>query len=257
MLQALQPKDWHDIRLVFSRHVGFDYFYAFVIKREDGLPVGVGEVILFGNTAWLGNIIVHPDYQRQGLGSLLTSHGIDYARRSHLTSIWLLATEQGAPVYQRLGFHSLGHYLFFNSDTGLTAPDTVRSRRLTPRDYSQVYRLDQQASGEDRKPMLKVALQDGTCTFTAGGHLTGFYLPHLGDGLIIASNPEDGLALLAYRQTTGKSYVVIPEANTWLCHYLSHRHHTLFRTAQLMALGSAKKVWHPEMVYSRIGGYAG
>nr|HQU52760.1 hypothetical protein [Saprospiraceae bacterium] len=82
-------------------------------------------------------------------------------------------------------------------------------------------------------------------------------LPRLGDGLTIATNTEDGLALLTRRQSSGKSYLVIPEANVWLCHYLSHRQYTVFRTAQLMVLGAGKKPWRPEMIFNRIGGYAG
>ena len=256
-LTALQPPDWGDVRLVFNRHLDHDYFHAFVIKRNDGLPVGVGEVIRFNLTAWLGNIIVHPEYQRQGLGGLLTLHGVKYAQHHGLSSIWLLATPQGAPVYERLGFNLHGRYLFYRTDLPLNPPEGVRCRRLKDIDHSQLFHLDQVATGEDRKPMLEVALQGALGTFSSDGRLTGFYLPQLGDGLIVANNQQDGMALLAQRQSNGKSYVVIPEANTWLCNYLAIRHFTVFRTAQLMALGPTKKVWHPEMVYSRIGGYAG
>ena len=258
LLEALQPPDWNDIRLVFSRHLGYEYFFAYVIKREDGLPVGVGEVIRFGTTAWLGNIIVHPDYQRQGLGQTLTKYGINHANSLGITQIWLLATAQGAPVYRRLGFLDQGRYLFIKTGIPLEQAGSNKLRRIKKQDHPQVFNLDQLASGEDRSQMLSPFLSDGmVTTSTENKSITGFYLPRLGDGLTIATNTEDGLALLTRRQSSGKSYLVIPEANVWLCHYLSHRQYTVFRTAQLMVLGAEKKPWRPEMIFNRIGGYAG
>lgn len=57
-----------------------------------------------GITATLLNVWTHPDYRRRGLATQLIRALIDEARQAGVSNIDLSATEEGRPVYEKLGF---------------------------------------------------------------------------------------------------------------------------------------------------------
>ncbi|KAK9772228.1 putative N-acetyltransferase domain-containing protein [Seiridium cardinale] len=61
----------------------------------------------------------HPDYQRKGIGRLLVQWGIDIAEQLGLP-VYLESTEQGAPLYEAVGFEKLAHekLVYKASETG-------------------------------------------------------------------------------------------------------------------------------------------
>ena len=52
--------------------------------------------------------MVHPDYQRRGVGKLLMEWGLDVADREGL-SCRLQATPQGRGLYSKCGFENVGN----------------------------------------------------------------------------------------------------------------------------------------------------
>lgn len=71
----------------------------------DGTPAGVVTTIRYGNElAWIGMMLVHPDYRRRGVASALMDGAIDYLRSKNAACIKLDATPEGAQVYEQLSF---------------------------------------------------------------------------------------------------------------------------------------------------------
>ncbi len=80
---------------------------AFVARYQE---INVGMVYAFpyeGNIGWIGFLVVKPPYQNQGIGTALMNKAIDFLRQKKLSTIGLYATEEGASLYQKLGFFKI------------------------------------------------------------------------------------------------------------------------------------------------------
>ena len=75
--------------------------------RHRGEPCGFATAVPYRTFAWLGNLILSPDLRGQGFGAMLFDHVCDRLRRSGTRQIWLTASEQGRPLYQRRGFREV------------------------------------------------------------------------------------------------------------------------------------------------------
>ncbi|HDZ8834777.1 GNAT family N-acetyltransferase [Aeromonas dhakensis] len=66
---------------------------------------------LTGREGYLLNMYTLPAYRRQGLAGALLDQMADYARGQRLGRVWLHASEEGRPLYERMGFVSNPAYL--------------------------------------------------------------------------------------------------------------------------------------------------
>ena len=257
-LLSLQPEGWLDIRPVFRLHYGKSYFSSFK-GLIDGNLVSVGHIIYCGNVAWLGNIIVHPTYRNLGLGTLTTQYLMNTVYARGINTIYLLATDLGKPVYDKLGFETHSIYAFneiVTNDTKETSDPCIRKYRKE--DWPIIMKLDYKAMGYDRSSVLRHFLEE-TWVYD-DGEIRGFFAKNLGDGLIIASDKSAGWSLSVFRINHGKSYVVVPEINyNSLASIYDERGFRLIkqqRVAYFMFQGMIPE-YEPTMIYSRIGGYLG
>ncbi|KAL4811992.1 acyl-CoA N-acyltransferase [Aspergillus spinulosporus] len=65
-----------------------------------------GQVVRLKRRVELETLFTHPEYQGNGVGSALLQWGLDEANRLGLM-IYLEATEEGRPLYERFGFESV------------------------------------------------------------------------------------------------------------------------------------------------------
>jgi N-acetylglutamate synthase-like GNAT family acetyltransferase len=255
-LSSLQPPEWNDIRTVFNAHMGRSYFYG-VKALSEGQLVGVGELMICGDSAWLGNIIVHRDHRKMGFGRKITEHLIKKTRETGISDLYLLATEMGAPLYATSGFKTAGFYNFYQySSTALVTADNSRIMHVRQQHVEGIFSLDRRATGEDRSLILKCFLDDAVLTLNKRNKVVAFYIPKLGDGLIISDDIDAGLNLLRYRYMQGLTYLVIPEENIDIMDKAGIPYTKLGRRAVLMNIGTFK-TWHPTLIFSRVGGYLG
>ncbi|NNF35116.1 MAG: GNAT family N-acetyltransferase [Saprospiraceae bacterium] len=257
-LIPLQPADWKDIRVVFRMHHGRNYFSAFKGVIDDQMIV-VGHIIYCGEVAWLGNIIVHPSHRKRGYAKLMTTFLMNEIRLTGISNIYLLATEMGYPVYEKLGFTLFNHYIF-NSIVSLDKTSTYISmvRKCVDSDLPAILKLDFETMGYDRSYILKFHINDAWVYESKS--IKGFFMPNLGDGLIIAKDEHSGWALSKIRVEMGKDYLVIPEEQqtTIRILYLENgfQLNPTGRIAYFMYQGRTPQIKSP-MIYSRIGGYLG
>jgi putative acetyltransferase len=52
----------------------------------------------------MGGVYVHPQYQRNGIGTAIIMHLHEIALKSEINRIWLDATPFAKPLYLKLGF---------------------------------------------------------------------------------------------------------------------------------------------------------
>ena len=78
----------------------------------DNKIVGLGNSIIFKNTAWLAHIIVGTDYRNRGVGFQIVDRLLTELRDKSIDSVLLIATEPGEPVYKKAGFRLISDCIF-------------------------------------------------------------------------------------------------------------------------------------------------
>ena len=169
---------------------------GFGIDAPDG---GLAGVVLLTRyppgLAGIGTMLVASRFGRQGLGTKLMRHALDAAGDD---TVFLYATDQGRPLYGRLGFRATGRV---NGVLGRFRPDAPdkRSRAATPADLPEIKRLDAEVFGGDRSLLLEQL--SGVRVIEREGRLTGFASARVNEGFVtigplVAADEVDAAALI-------------------------------------------------------------
>jgi len=82
-----------------------DASWSILSAYADGSLVGFGRVVSDGTMhAVLFDVIVHPDYQRRGIGSEILTRLVRVCREAAIRDIQLFAAHGKGPFYERHGF---------------------------------------------------------------------------------------------------------------------------------------------------------
>ena len=230
--------------------------FCFPIKVSiDKKIVGIGTTIIHNETAWLAHIIVHPEYRNQGIGKVITKTLVDSSHSKACKTIYLLATELGEPVYKKIGFETETEYIVFKGErTSQTGKNTENIVAINNNFKKQILDLDKHVSGEDRILLLEQHISDGFL-YLQDNEMQGFYLPNLGDGLIIAKTNSAGQELMKLRLKS-HNFSAFPIDNVIAMELMRQNNFNKVRTEKRMRLGK-KRNWQPKNIYNRIGGNLG
>ncbi len=257
LLKSFAPPEWNsDLSVVFGRHFGQPYFYP-IVAQYDGVVVGCANGLILGKAGWLGNIIVLPEYRKQGIGRALTQELVKFFRDKAIQHQLLVATDMGEPIYRKLGFQVVSYYIFFSHTSALPTTGALSSvRALLPGDENVIFALDKAITRESREAFLRRYLYGAWVHQDPSHRLDGYYLPALGTGLIVAANDAAGLALLRHKVGHGGNVCVVPDQNRVAVDYLRAHGFAETSRAPRMALGG-DIAWQPEHVYCRGSGFCG
>jgi GNAT superfamily N-acetyltransferase len=203
---AILADDWGDRRAWFDFVV--DHPGCRVVAAEfDGEVVGTAVATINGPVAWIGTIWVAAPHRRHGLGSALTRTAMDAAEAAGCVTQILVATDEGRPLYERLGFEVATWYRTMEAPGrgGATTPGTERVRAASTDDLPMLAALDRAATGEDRAHLLEAFVTPSTTRVVAAPGVhdepRGFMVrPPWGGGATIAPDPDAALALLDARR---------------------------------------------------------
>ncbi len=257
LLKDFAPPEWKvDLSQLFGRHFGRPYFHP-LAAEVDGRTVGCADGLVQGNAGWLGNIIVLPEFRGHGIGRALTETLVAFFKLKGVQHQILVATPMGEPIYRKLGFETVSQYVFFENEDVRGSTDAIPGvRPLTAADHEYVFALDRLVTGEFRSPFLRGFLEAAWAHVDPSGNLDGYYLPQLGNGLVIASSDKAGLALMQHRLSQGASSSCVAEQNTVATEFLRGNGFVEAWRAPRMALGPDLR-WQPQHVYCRGSGYCG
>lgn len=142
---------------------------------------GTATTISYENRfAWIGMVLVDPQYRKQGIGTQLLQRTIEYLDEQQIPTMKLDATPLGEPLYRKLGFvaeHGIERWILKRPRKAITNRDNPDRLRLTEAQLEGVLRFDREIFGADRSPLLN-SLRDlspdlamSVCT---GGALQGY-----------------------------------------------------------------------------------
>ena len=185
-------KDW-DFALQLGR--GF-------VMTSAGAVVGTALWWPYGDThASAGMIIVSKAVQGRGYGARLMDALLAAARPRIIT---LNSTAEGMALYQRRGFVPIGviHQHHGIPRERYEAPGPCFVRAMAPSDFEAITRLDWQATGWARRPLLDRLVQSGDgFVLLRDGKPHGYAISRLFGrghviGPVVAESPTDARALI-------------------------------------------------------------
>jgi predicted N-acetyltransferase YhbS len=183
-----------------------------LVAECDGAIVGTTMSCCYGsNAAVIGMVIVSESIQGHGLGRRLME-----AIMAPLgdRALFLMATDAGLPLYQKLGFVDIGQIQQRQSSTFLkpkVGPDPNSSiRPAEPSDLSEILALDLQSQGLDRRALLlELIRQSQVMVIEDSQGLTGF-------GILRAFGRGHSIGPIVARD--------VADAQTLFAHFLSINH---------------------------------
>ncbi len=256
-LDSIKPDTWSSVEEIHAHYLTTPSARCVKAVSDSGELLGIGTALVFGATGWLAHIIVSGAHQKRGLGTAIVQNRIRAIRETPgCASVTLTATDQGYPLYQKLGFkdQSLYRIMVRPQDAPLPRADDSHIRACGADHVEQVLAIDREVSGEDRKEFLLPILHTAR-VYERGGRVFGFYLPDFGDGGVYATTEQAGCALLTERVREDKP-VFIPEENEDAYRYLASLGYTEVKRIHRMILGPEFRR-NPLHCYARIGGFAG
>jgi GNAT superfamily N-acetyltransferase len=249
----LQPAGWNDIIPPFIFYADSPFCHPVKISRGTRIA-GVGCAILFPTSGWLAHIIVDPYYRNKGIGTSITSYLMEWLQKNNCSTLQLIATDAGEPVYRKLGFKPVMKYHFFSGNFS-EGPDPAPIRLYEGKYREEILHLDRYVTGDDRKELLHPHFPSMKI-YVEHDRIQGYYAPFLGEGQILAITTAAGIELLKFKHFQRDTRTVIPEKNLRASEFLKQPGFRFERKALRMISGE-KREWHPECIYSRIGGNLG
>ena len=183
--------------------------------EQDGQPVATATTVCYSHElAWIGMILVHPDFRRRGIATFLLEHCLNYLlNQKQVQCVKLDASAEGQTIYEKLGFkeeYALSRWGGHSKQLS----DCSAQKGTWPQET-----LDHEAFGVNRQEYFHKLSKDSLHTLN---WRTGFGMIRDGSikkylGPIIAKNQETGRALVTNLLNTIPSSTLIfwdiPEDN--------------------------------------------
>lgn len=184
-------------------------FYSLVLRTStcrplvgviEGRVVATGVASAQGPVGWLGALIVNEAVRGRGYGRAMTEELRRGLLEAGCTTLSLVATESGRPMYERMGFRVATHYHQIEGDHMPEAPeppDGAHLRPMRPADLPAVLELDRLATAEERGAALTELAKSGGWVLEDSAGLRGFTISSdRAYAATVAPRFEDGLCLL-------------------------------------------------------------
>lgn len=158
----------------------------------DGKIAASATVIAYGrDLAWIGMVLTLPEYPGRGFATRLMERCLGYCRQRGISTVRLDATEQGRPVYARLGF--VAEYEVQRRQGWLEAQEA--------RPAAFDYELDRLAFGADGRRLLE----------RTGCARPGRVASYIGP--VTARSPEEARETILHCGVSGACFWDVPCAN--------------------------------------------
>lgn len=195
-------------------------------KNDEGEIISSAAIIEYGpKLASIGMVIVSQEYKGMGLGRKATQKCLDSIPIS--TTAMLIATEEGKPMYEKMGFHSIDSVHKFLSDSYeplITSSNQISNiKPLCKKEISPLINLDIEAFGDTRRTFLINRInqsKEALVVKSLDGKIIGYGLSIQGPvnlilGPIVAPDSQTALLIIDQlsRYHQGKLRIDVPSGN--------------------------------------------
>jgi GNAT superfamily N-acetyltransferase len=197
--------NWNQVSKDWDTFLRLDPGGCRVAVDETGNVVGTVATMPYQKRfSWIGMVLVHPLYRRQGIGTQLLKEALSWLADSE--TIKLDATPAGREVYQKLNFvDEYGLVRMHRSAKAVSGAVTTIARPMDDHDFARILKLDHIVFGADRKAILKQNFQSAPQYAFIIEHreeITGFSLGRAGHyydhiGPIVGQTIDDAIQLLS------------------------------------------------------------
>ncbi len=134
---------------------------------HDNKLIATGGVFPFKDSfSTIGMLIVHPDFQGQGIGRTLLNHCLAHTHPKQ--PIALIATKAGEPLYTSCGFQTVTTIHRFEKQT--TKTHITHTQQVKEKDIISLISLDQSTTGADRSLLYSLLLPRTSHSFKIERH---------------------------------------------------------------------------------------
>jgi ribosomal protein S18 acetylase RimI-like enzyme len=189
--------------------------------KAGGVLAGTTTTITYGSElAWIGMVLVDPEYRRRRIATRLMQAALDYLSE-RVATVKLDATPDGRPVYENLGFEV--ESLVERWAGRARAVPTASCAMLETAAQGELFALDQHAFGADRSELIGALLADACAApvvaTTADGRLSGYAVARRGSnaayvGPLVAADAKQAARLLDCLLNQLASQPVYVDVNT-------------------------------------------
>ncbi len=142
---------WNQTEADWGRFLSANPEGCFVAEIEGRLVGTVTTIIYEDRFAWIGMVLVDPEFRNRGIGRVLLHSAIEHLESRSVACMKLDATPQGKPIYEKLGFVS--EYEIERWALNRLAA-SAHLKVLTP-ELHAVLKLDREVFGADRSALLR------------------------------------------------------------------------------------------------------
>ena len=97
---------WNRMENEYKNPLLTSYYHIAVYEKE--VLIGYIDCVSNGVTdAYIQDLMVHPDYQRRGIGTELMTIMINYLKQKHIYMISVVFEENLKPFYEKFGFFNM------------------------------------------------------------------------------------------------------------------------------------------------------
>lgn len=138
-------------RVPFKEQLLFQHQWRpfFFALHDKGATRGFVSAVGYHYSGWIGNLLIDPQHRGEGYGKRLLEEALKFLNQRRLKRIWLTASDQGAPLYQRYGFEQVDtvtRWCATGSGGGQAAD--------VPATLNCLITLDQDCWGEGRRDLI-------------------------------------------------------------------------------------------------------
>jgi ribosomal protein S18 acetylase RimI-like enzyme len=259
-----QQAQWNQTESDWQRLLKMEPHGCFV-ACTDARVIGTVTAVTYGTElAWIGMMLVDPDFRGRGIGTRLMQTVLAYLQQSGVNTIKLDATPAGYKLYESLGFVTEAILERWEGVAGNTSPQELsgideQTRRL-------MFELDHRAFGVNRKEVLESLLTDSPIDplvkmLPTDEELRGFVLARQGGrasyvGPLVATDEHVALELFdgMLDQLAGeKVYVDFHTGFRLNSEALAERGFTKQRTLTRMSYGQESKAGTSKLIFAIAG----
>src|SRR5882762_2477244 len=175
-------ENWGYTRADFLRLLTLSPEGCFVAETNDRV-VGVLTTTTYDGLAFLGAVIVSPDFRGKGVGRAMMEAALDHLRAKGVRTVRLNAYLNAIPFYEKLGFRREYEVIRWHGEAFTGRMQGVRPIRFD--DLESLAQFDERYFGANRRDLLERLADEFPSTFLMSEHRG------IVRGFIVGNSSED------------------------------------------------------------------